>query len=314
MRLKTGGKAVAIRLLKLMVSVFVVAVAVSCVTTAGKPFSSPQEAVDALVSAVRHNSDKELAAIFGPGGEDVFSSGDVVRDQLGRERFLQVYDVTNSLVAEGENWILVIGQEQWPFPVPLVKKGAAWTFDTAKGLDELLHRRVGRNESATIQVCLAIVDAQREYAMKDRDGDGILAYADKWASDPGQKNGLYWKTGEGEEPSPLGLGVARAKQAGYGASHPDDEPVPFFGYYYRLLKAQGKEAPGGAYDYVVNGKMIGGFAAVAYPAQYGNSGVMTFIVNHEGIVYQKDLGEESARIVQEMTDFNCDKSWTKAGD
>ena len=287
---------------------------VSCLAPSAKKFATPQAAVEDMVSAARHNNEKGLVAIFGPEGKEVFTSGDAVRDQLGRRRFLEVYDVTNSLVAEGDNMILVIGKEQWPFPVPIVRSGNEWFFDVIQGKDEILSRRIGRSELATIQVCLAMVDAEREYAMKDRDGDGVLAYAEKCESDPGMKNGLYWKTREGEAPSPLGPEVARAIEAGYGASLSSEDPVPFFGYYYRLLTRQGKDAPGGAYDYVVNGKMIGGFAVVAYPAQYKNSGVMTFIVNHDGIVYEKDLGENSMKLAKEMKEYNCDASWKKAGD
>ena len=207
---------------------------------------------------------------------------------------------------------LVVGEEEWPFPIPIVKKGESWLFDTKAGKEELLNRRIGRNELNTIQTCLAYVDAQREYAMKDRDGDGLLAYAQKFWSTKGKKDGLYWEAKEGEEQSPLGLGAARAVREGYTPRKPGDKPSPFHGYFYRILKAQGKNAPGGAYDYVVKGKMIGGFALVAYPAEYGASGVMTFIVNHDGVVYEKDLGAETAKIASAMTKFDPDQTWKKA--
>ena len=183
------------------------------------------------------------------------------------------------------------------FPIPLVKKGEVWSFDTDKGREEILNRRIGENELSTIQTMLAIVDAEREYAMKDDDSDGVPEYAQKFLSDPGKKNGLYWETKEGEEPSPLGPAAAQAKKEGYKKS--GDKPIPFHGYYYRILKAQGKNAAGGAYDYVVKGKMIGGFAVVASPAKYGNSGVMTFLVNHDGVVYQKDLGKKTEQAARQ---------------
>jgi hypothetical protein len=179
------------------------------------------------------------------------------------------------------------------------------------GKEELLNRRIGRNELNTIQTCLAYVDAQREYAMKDRDSDKLLEYAQKFWSTKGKKDGLYWETKEGEEQSPFGSLAARAIQAGYAPKKPGDKPVPYYGYFYKILKAQGKNAPGGAYDYVIKGKMIGGFALVAYPAEYGASGIMTFVVNHDGVVYQKDLGKETGKVASAMTKFDPDKTWKK---
>jgi len=203
----------------------------------------------------------------------------------------------------------VIGKDDWPFPIPLVKKGDSWFFDTEKGREEVLNRRIGQNELSTIQTMLAIVDAQREYAVKDLDGDGVPEYARKFMSDPGKKNGLYWETKEGEELSPLGPAAAQAREEGYKKS--GNKPIPFHGYYYRILESQGKNAAGGAYDYVVKGKMIGGFAVVAYPAKYGNSGVMTFLVNHDGVVYQKDLGKITAKTANAMKKFDPDSTWKK---
>jgi hypothetical protein len=194
----------------------------------------------------------------------------------------------------------------------MVKKGETWVFDTKAGNEELLNRRIGRNELNTIQTCLAMVDAQREYAMKDRDSDKLLEYAQKFWSTPGKKDGLYWEAKEGEAQSPLGALAARAVGEGYASRKPGDKPMPYHGYFYRILKAQGKNAPGGAYDYVVKGKMIGGFALVAFPAEYGASGIMTFIVNHDGVVYQKDLGKETGKIAKAMTKFDPDKTWKKA--
>jgi hypothetical protein len=179
------------------------------------------------------------------------------------------------------------------------------------GKEELLNRRIGRNELNTIQTCLAMVDAQREYAMKDRDSDKVREYAQKFMSTKGKKDGLYWEVKEGEKQSPLGSLAAQAVQEGYASKKPGDKPSPYHGYFYRILKAQGKNAPGGAYDYVVNGNMIGGFALVAYPAEYGASGIMTFVVNHDGVVYEKDLGKETGKIAKAMTKFDPDKTWKK---
>lgn len=276
-----------------------------------KSFASPEGAVTALINAAKADNMKELSAIFGPVGKEILSSGDAVEDKAGKERFLKAYDEKNALIKEGDaKVILQIGNEDWPFPIPIVKKSGKWFFDTKAGKEELLNRRIGRNELSTIQVCLAYVDAQREYAGKDRDGDGLFEYAQKFISAPGKKDGLYWEAKEGEEESPLGDFAARATGEGYKKT--SDKLVPYHGYYYKILKAQGKNAPGGAFGYIVNGRMIGGFGMVAYPAQYGVSGVMTFIVNHEGIVYQKNLGKGTAKMAQAIKLFDPDKTWKKA--
>ena len=277
-----------------------------------KGFASAEEAVKVAVTAARNNDDKELIAIFGPSSKDLLFSGDAVEDKQRRERFLKAFDEKNSLVSEEGGMILVVGANDWPFPIPLVKKGEVWSFDTNKGREEILNRRIGENELSTIQTMLAIVDAQREYAMKDLDGDGILEYAEKFRSDAGKKNGLYWATKEGEEPSPLGDLVAGARAEGYTKAGTKDKPMPLHGYYFRLLKAQGKNAAGGAFDYVVKGQMIGGFAVIASPAKYGNSGVMTFLVNHDGVVYQKDLGKNTEKAAKAIKKFDPDKTWVKA--
>ena len=275
-----------------------------------KSFPSADAAVKAAVAAAKSNDDKELLAIFGAQAKELISSGDPVADKQRRAGFLKAYDEKNSLVTEGENTILVIGNNAWPFPIPLVKKGESWVFDTAKGREEILNRRIGENELYTIQVLLAIVDAQREYAMKDRDGDGLNEYAQKMLSDPGKKNGLYWETKSGEEQSPVGPLVVRAMKEGYKGPQ-GGGPAPFHGYYYKILTAQGSNAPGGSFEYMVKGNLVGGFGVVAYPATYGNSGVMTFIVNHDGVVYQKNLGNNTTQAAQAMTKFDPDKSWTK---
>jgi len=275
-----------------------------------KTFASPEEAVKALVDAAKSGNQEELMAIFGPAGREVLSSGDTVDDKAVKEQFLKAYETKNTLIKEGDTKaVLQIGSEEWPFPIPLVKKNQQWSFDTKKGKEEMNYRRIGRNELSTIQVCLAYVDAQREYAAKDRDGDGLFEYAQKFVSTPGKKDGLYWEAKPGEEESPLGDFAARATREGYKKT--SNKPVPYHGYYFKVLKAQGKNAPGGAYDYIINGRMIGGFGMVAHPAKYGISGVMTFIVNHDGIVYEKNLGKDTAKIARAMKLFNPDKTWKK---
>ena len=280
-------------------------------TVKQRTFASPEEAVEALVTALRSNDVNALEAIFGPGSRTLFISGDPVEDQSGRERFLKFYDEKNRLEETADKVFLSVGDDDWPLPIPIVKRDALWRFDAKEGMDEILARRIGRNELSVIQVCLAYVDAQREYAIEDRDTDGLLEYAQKFRSDPGKKNGLYWNVKEGEEQSPLGPLFAVAHEKGYTAKQSGGKPVPYHGYYYRILKAQGKNAPGGAYDYMVNGQMIGGFALVAYPAKYASSGIMTFIINHDGVVYEKDLGDNTENAVLAMKLFNPDGTWKK---
>ncbi len=283
----------------------------SAATAQQKSFSSAEEAVKAAIAAARSNNDKELLAIFGAQAKEILFSGDTVADKQRRAQFIAAYDEKNRLATKGEDTILIVGKQEWPFPIPVVKKGQSWVFDTEKGKEEILNRRIGENELNTIQVMLAIVDAQREYAIKDRNRDGLLEYAQKFVSDPGKKNGLYWSAKEGEPQSPLGPIVIKAGSEGYRAAPPAHAPYPYHGYYYRILTAQGKDAPGGAYSYLVKGKLIGGFAVVAHPAQYGNSGVMTFIVNHEGKVFQKNLGPNTPSIAKSMKEYNPDKTWTE---
>jgi hypothetical protein len=276
-----------------------------------KGFASPGDAVKALEVALKSNNNKELVAIFGPDAKKLISSGDPVADKQRREKFIKEFDLKNRIDQEGEKMVLLVGEKDWPFPIPLVKKGDRWFFDTKAGEEEILNRRIGENELSTIQTMLAIVDAEREYVREDRNNSGLPAYAEKFMSDPGKKNGLYWETKEGENPSPLGELVADARAGGYTKAAANKKPIPFHGYYFRMLKKQGKDAPGGAYDYVVKGKQIGGFAVVAYPAEYGNSGVMTFTVNHDGVVYQKDLGRNTKKIAAAMKTFDPDRTWKK---
>lgn len=275
-----------------------------------KRFASPEEAMQAFVAALRAGDTKALVGIFGSQGRSLVSSGDAVADRQTREKFLQAYDAGNKLVANGDRAMLQVGADDWPFPIPLVKQGDHWQFDARQGREEILARRIGRNELYTMQTCLAYVDAQREYYAVDRTGTGILEYARKFVSTPGKRDGLYWTTKSGEGPSPLGDLVARARAEGYRRQ--GDGPTPFHGYLYRILTAQGPAAPGGDYDYVTRGHMIGGFALVAFPAQYGNSGVMTFIVNQDGVVYQKDLGLNTRAVAVALRKFNPDDTWEKA--
>jgi hypothetical protein len=302
---------------RLLVASFVVMICLFAGTptdaaTKQKGFASPEEAVNAFAAALKGDDNKELGAIFGPGVKELISSGDPAHDKQRRESFIRNFDLKNSLVPDGKKMILTVGETDWPFAIPIVQKGKQWFFDTNAGGKEILHRRVGANELSTIQTMLAIVDAQREYAMKDSDRDGVLEYASKFRSDPGKKNGLYWETKDGEDESPLGAFVADARAEGYVRMGGTMKPMPYHGYYFRMLTKQGKHAPGGAFDYVVNGKQIGGFAVVAFPAKYGNSGVMTFLANHDGVVYQKNIGKETAKITKEMKAFDPDSSWKKA--
>jgi len=277
-----------------------------------KTFASPEEAVKALVAAMKTGDKAELSVLFGPGSESLISSGDDVEDKAEREKFLKGYEEKNSLEKKGDDEaILLVRKDDWPFPIPIRRKGSAWAFDTKAGKEEILNRRIGRNELNTIGVLEAYVVAQREYAKKDWDSDGVYPYAQKFGSTPGKKDGLYWEVREGEEASPFGPLSARATQEGYTRKTKSKKPIPYYGYYFKILKAQGKHAPGGAYDYVVKGNMILGFGLVAYPATYGSSGIMTFIVNQEGVVYQKDLGKGTAKTAGGMKRYDPDPTWKK---
>ena len=276
---------------------------------AQRTFASLDDASTALVDAVRKGDRQALLAMFGEAGRGLVFSGDEAADRLVGQRFVSSYDEKHRFEAGNGKVVLVVGKDDFPFAIPLVPDGPRWRFDTAAGKNEMLNRRIGQNELNTIQVCLAYVDAQREYYARDPDGDSLLQYARHFASSPGKRDGLYWPTKPGEPESPLGPLVVRARSEGY--SRHGSQPTPYWGYYYRILTAQGKDAPGGAYDYLAQGKMIGGFALVAYPAQYGVSGVMTFLVNHEGVVYQKDLGPKTAQIARAMKTFDPDSTWSK---
>jgi hypothetical protein len=272
---------------------------------AQQSFNSPDDAAAALASAVKSGTRPDLLKVLGTGGEDIIDSGDEVADKAAREKFLAAYDAKHAVKVDGKKASLILGADDFPFPIPLVHAKAGWEFDTDQGRREILYRRIGRNELDAIQTSLAFVDAENEYADKDR-GDGVGVYAQRIVSSPGKKDGLYWPSDNND--SPLGQLAADASAEGYKAG---SEPQPYHGYYYRILTRQGASAPGGALNYVVKGKMIGGFALVAYPADYGNSGVMTFIVSHAGTIYQKDLGEDTEARARSMTSFDPDKSWKK---
>jgi hypothetical protein len=266
--------------------------------------------VRTLIEAAQKNDTATLLAVLGPEAKALVDTGDPVADRESLERFVKSYEEAHTLVPSGDTKVVLqIGKDEWPFPIPLIKGSAGWRFDTPAGKAEVLNRRIGRNELDVIQVCLAYVDAQREYYMRNPMNTALLQYASKFVSTQGKRDGLYWDTSADEPPSPLGPFVAQARGEGYKRAA--GKPVPYHGYYYKILTGQGPDAPDGAYDYVVRGQMIGGFALLAYPAQYGSSGIMTFMVNHDGVVYEKDLGPKTTSTAPAMTKFNPDKTWKK---
>jgi hypothetical protein len=272
-----------------------------------KIFSSPEEASNAIVTAVQSNDEKAMLDILGPDGKQIVSSGDETEDAHSRVDFVQRYQEMHRLVKEPNGaTTLYIGAKNWPTPIPLVNKGNAWYFDTDAGKREILYRRIGRNEISTIRVCQELVAAEKEYHSTQHN-----EYAQKILSDEGQNNGLYWTAAAGGPQSPIGPLVASAVAEGYAKSR-DDAPTPYHGYYYHILTRQGKNGPGGAKSYIVNGKMTEGFAFVAYPAEYRSSGVMTFIVGVDGVVYQKDLGKKTDAHAKDIKEYNPNSSWQKA--
>jgi hypothetical protein len=278
---------------------------------AQKTFASPEEAVKSMVGAVKSNNASELLAMFGPDAEELIYSGDEAQDKEKRERFAKSFDAKNTLQRVGKNRVmLLVGLDDWPMPIPIVKEGKRWLFKTEEGKKEILARRIGKNELGAIQVCLAYVDAQREYAQRSEKNE-LPEYAQRFASGQGKKDGLCWDTPEGSPPSPMGPQIASACKETFIGSNSGEGPVPYHGYFYKILKGQGKNAIGGAYDYVVDGRMIGGFGLVAYPARYRASGIMTFIVSQDGVVYQKDLGKNTEMVAEAMTLFDPDASWQK---
>jgi hypothetical protein len=276
-------------------------------------FASPAAAVAALIAANRGNDLGRLKAILGPESGKLIDSGDPVADRSGRARFVAAYDGAHELQPEGrDKMILIVGREDWPMPIPLVRRHGAWQFDTEAGASEILDRRIGRDELSVIEVCRAFVIAQREFAALNPRAGGLAEYAQHFMSAAGQRNGLYWPTKSGEPESPLGPLIARARAEGYAPGAPHVAAQPYYGYFFRILIRQGTYAPGGARNYVVGGHMTGGFALLAFPATYGDSGVMTFIVNQDGIVYQKNLGSATVAIARQITEFDPDPSWRTA--
>ena len=272
-----------------------------------KTFSSPEEASQALFTAVKSNDEKAILDILGADGKQIVSSGDDAEDASSRAMFVEKYQEMHRLVKEPDGTTtLYIGAENWPTPIPLVNHGDWWYFDTQAGKKEILYRRIGQNEISSIRVCQELVASQKEYYSAQHD-----EYAEKIFSDEGQHNGLYWKAADGAPESPIGPLVAAAVAEGYSKSQ-GDAPTPYQGYYFHILTRQGKNGPSGAKSYVVNGKMTGGFAFVAYPAVYRSSGVMTFIVNQDGVVYEKDLGKRTDVVAKNMKEYNPNSSWQKA--
>ena len=276
-----------------------------------RAFPSAEAAVLALVDALRGNDSARLAEIFGPEGADLVSSGDPVSDKNNAATFVQAYDVHHELVLGPEQATLVVGADDWELPIPVVRVGEDWCFDTEAGKDEILARRIGENELSTIQVCRALVDAQEEYLAVARSAGGQGEYAQKFRSDDGTRNGLYWDVRAGEAESPLGPLVAQALAEGYGGNKDkkDEEARALYGYRFHMLTAQGDSAPGGTRSYLAGGHMTGGFAVVAWPAQYDASGVMTFLVSDDGVVYQRDLGPDTDKLAQAMTAFDPGPEW-----
>jgi len=271
-----------------------------------KMFSSAEEATNALITAAQVNDEKMMLDILGPDGKQIVSSGDETEDANSRANFVKRYQEMHRLVKEPDGTtVLYIGAHNWPAPIPLVHKGNSWYFDTEAGKKEILYRRIGRNEMSAIRVCQELVAAQKEYSAEHKE------YAREIFSDEGRHNGLYWKAADGEPQSPIGPLVASAVAQGY-AKNQQGAPTPYRGYYFHILTRQGKNAPGGAKNYVVNGKMTEGFALVAYPAEYRSSGVMTFIAAEDGVVYQRDLGMKTDVLAKAMKEYDRNPSWQKA--
>ncbi|MBZ5501398.1 MAG: DUF2950 domain-containing protein [Acidobacteriia bacterium] len=336
---KMNAPALKFNLAALLTLIFFLAVSFLGVTPpahaqapAQSTYSSPDDAMQALVTAAKAKDRSALAAIFGPDYEQLLS-GDDVEDANDLDDFAEAVSESAQLqkVSDSKH-TMVVGKNNYPMPIPIVQKDGKWLFDTKAGLDEVLNRRIGENELSAINTCRAYAIAQWEYFTEgDWDHDGVAEYAQKFISTPGEHNGLYWETAEGEKPSPLGKLVAAAREEGYGpmprkpaasdqAAKPAPEPVseqeapahpraPYYGYYFKILKSQGPHAPGGKYGYIINGNMIAGYALIAYPDKWGNSGVMTFIINQQGRVYQKNLGPDTAKLAAAITEYDPDLTW-----
>lgn len=280
-------------------------------------FATPPLAAKALVSAVRAKDIAALRTILGPDGDDIVYSGDSTADQEAGREFLAAYDAHSKVFQRDPvRAYLEVGNDNWVFPIPIAKTRSGWQFDAAAGRAEILARRIGQNELGAIESCLAYVDAQRDYASAYR-GDGVLEYAQRFVSSNGTHDGLYWDAGPGEAQSPLGPDFAAARAEGYtprAAGSDVDHSAPYHGYYYKILAAQGPAARGGAHDYLADGHMIGGFALIAFPARYGASGFTSFMVNQDGVVFQRDLGTDTEKTASKITTFNPTKGWTKVSE
>ncbi|MEO3475637.1 DUF2950 domain-containing protein [Roseomonas sp. CAU 1739] len=277
-------------------------------------FRSPEEGFAALVAALRAPGDRQALRVLGTAGTRLIRSGDPVADRAARERFLTAYGQKAEILRPSpDRAVLQVGEDGWPLPLPLLQRGGVWRFDTAAATQEMVDRRIGRNELDTIDALRELVDAQDEYARTAGRSGALRAYARRFFSTPGQRDGLYWQSGPGEPDSPLGPLAAAASAGGYARGR-GDTPQPFHGYLFRMLEAQGPAAPGGAMDYVVNGRMIGGFATIAWPASYGVSGIKTFLVSHSGVVWERDLGPDTARAAARITTFNPEEGWTRVAD
>ncbi len=296
----------------ILATVIAFSLAVSAQDLKQEKFKSPEEAFSALLEAAKGNDTTKLLAIFGPRGKDLISSGDAVADINARKRFVESAEEAVKFSKLDDNTMLAsIGKDACSFPIPIVKSGQEWMFSTDDGRQEIINRRVGRNELSTIQVSLAYVDAQREYASKDRDGGGVLQYAQRFVSHPGKRDGLYWEAAPGEESSPMGPLFVQATDEGYTIRKPGEKHRPYHGYYFKILKGQGSKAPGGELEYIIKGKMTAGFGLFAYPAQYGVSGIMSFMVNQQGTVYEKDLGTKTGEIAETVTKYDPDSTWNQ---
>jgi hypothetical protein len=279
-----------------------------------KSFPTAEEAAQALADAFKSADRKVLVEILGLKGHRLVSSGDPVLDRIERDWFISLFEEGHEIIPESRSrTVLQLGKDEQPYPIPIVKSEGKWRFHLTEGHEELVSRRMSKNELSALDVVVAYVEAQKEYRQKDQDGNGVLEYAERWLSTEGKHDGLYWKGQPGESESPISKLAEIVRREGYPVDSPV-EPVPYRGYYYKILKAQGPNARGGAIDYLVNGHMVGGFALVAFPARYSVSGIMTFMVNQDGVVYQKDTGSKTVQIGQSLTLFDPDRTWSKGQD
>ena len=294
----------------IIIAVIACSLIVSAQDAKQEKFKSPEDAFGALLAAAKNNDAVKLLAILGPQGKDIISSGDAVADSNARKRFVAAAEEAVKYSKLDDNTILAAtGKDECSFPIPIVRSGQEWIFSTEEGKQEILNRRIGKNEFSTIDVVQSYVQAQREYASKDRDGSGVKQYAQRFVSHAGKKDGLIWQAEAGQESSPLGPLFAKASDEGYTPRKPGEKHRPYHGYYFTILKNQGGKAPGGELDYIINGKMTAGFGLLAYPAEYGVSGIMTFMVKQQGIVYEKDLGLKTEDIAKATTKYDPDETW-----